>query len=214
MKTRLTSFAFHLALAASLLPALAFAASDPFQGQRGGGNAGQGQNQGQSQGQNQGIGQGMGLGQKQGSGDSAGSGLLQRDRIQDRDTLYLGAQSRLRDHDRDRDGFISTDEYNTLQADTFSALSPNGEGLTLQAYLAAHLGPGPYGAQNPPRQTMMQARAQARKTERFRIMDGNGDGIVTRNEFMNFGKLNYLEADANDDGKVTYQELQQTNRGM
>jgi hypothetical protein len=45
-------------------------------------------------------------------------------------------------------------------------------------------------------------------------MDGNGDGIVTRNEFMNFGKLNYLEADANDDGKVTYQELQQINRGM
>ena len=56
-------------------------------------------------------------------------------------------------------------------------------------------------------------RTQLRKTERFRLMDGNGDGIVTRAEYMNFGELNYLDADSNDDGKLSYGELQQFHRG-
>tara|TARA_R110001599_G_C12210034_1_gene656481 strand:- start:1420 stop:1680 length:261 start_codon:yes stop_codon:yes gene_type:complete len=54
-----------------------------------------------------------------------------------------------------------------------------------------------------------QERAQLRKTERFRLRDGDSDGIVSRTEYMNFGELNYLDADANDDGKLSYAELQQ-----
>lgn len=32
----------------------------------------------------------------------------------------------------------------------------------------------------------------------------NGDGVVSRNEYMNFGELNYLDADANDDANSRF----------
>lgn len=138
---------------------------------------------------------------------------MDRDRMHGRAPLYLGAKDRIRAHDRDGDGQLDRNEFNAWRSDAFDAMN-GGEGFTLEQYLAVRLGPGPYGASNAARQQEMQERANLRKTERFHVMDGNGDGVVTRGEFMKFGEMNYLEADANDDGKVSVKELQQYNRGM
>lgn len=136
---------------------------------------------------------------------------MDRDRLrdQDRDRLYLGAQDRLREHDRDRDGFLSQAEFRAWHESAFGAFDGDGSGgFSLQEYLATRYGPGPKAGGA----SKNQERATLRKTERFRLMDGDGDGVVTRTEFMNFGELNYLEADANDDGRLKFKELNQYHR--
>ncbi|MEZ5953042.1 MAG: EF-hand domain-containing protein [Hyphomonas sp.] len=109
---------------------------------------------------------------------------------------------------------INRSEYEGWHDDLFGQMDADGNGLTLQEYHAARFGPGPYAAKAPEQQAIMREQANLRKTERFRIMDGDGDGIVTRNEFMKFGEHAWLEADTNDDGRLTWQELNQYNRGM
>ena len=135
-------------------------------------------------------------------------------RDQDRDRLYLGAQDRLRDQDRDRDGRINQAEFRTWHEQTFATMdADNSGGFTLQEFQRTRLGPGPRSGVSASRRQRMEERAQLRKTERFRLMDGNGDGIVSRNEYMNFGELNYLDADLDDDGRLTFREMQDFHRG-
>ncbi|WP_417622524.1 EF-hand domain-containing protein [Parasphingorhabdus sp.] len=136
-----------------------------------------------------------------------------RDRIRDRDTLYLGTRDRLRTFDRDRDGSINRSEFHQWHDSSFEALDSDGDGgFSLQEFQAVGLGPGPMGSASLQRQRS-EERAQLRKAERFRVMDGNDDGTVSRTEYMKFGELNYLDADTNDDGKLSYGELQQFHRG-
>ena len=44
--------------------------------------------------------------------------------------------------------------------------------------------------------------------------DSDGDGVVTLSEHDAFTEHVFLEADADDDGYLTFQELKQHNRGM
>lgn len=135
-------------------------------------------------------------------------------RDRDRDPLYLGTQDRLRTFDRDRDGAIDRSEFQQWHESAYDAINAGGnDGFSLQEFQAVRLGPGPMGSGSGLQRQRNQERAQLRKTERFRLMDGDGNGIVTRTEYMNFGELNYLDADANDDGKLSYGELQQFHRG-
>jgi Ca2+-binding EF-hand superfamily protein len=60
----------------------------------------------------------------------------------------------------------------------------------------------------------MQERAEERKTLRFRVMDSDGDGVVSREQFMLQNRLDFADADADDDGKVTEQEFSAWRRGM
>ncbi|KAF0186691.1 MAG: hypothetical protein FD160_345 [Caulobacteraceae bacterium] len=132
--------------------------------------------------------------------------------MRDQDRLYLGAQDRLRQYDQDRDGRISQGEFRQWHENAFNAIDgDNSGGFSLQEFQRVRLGPGPQRSARSRQQ--IEDRAQLRKTERFRLMDGNGDRMVTRAEYMNFGELNYLDADANDDGRLTFQELQQFHRG-
>lgn len=141
--------------------------------------------------------------------------IKDQDRLKDRDYLYLGDKDRIRAHDQDRDGKIGRDEFDAWRGDSFASMDGDGNSLlSREEYFAARFGAGPYGSSNNTRSQTMQERALLRKTERFRVMDGDGDGVVTRAEFMKFGELHYLEADANDDGKLTFKELEQYNRGM
>ena len=142
--------------------------------------------------------------------------LYDRDRLRDpdRDRLYLGTQDRLRTHDRDGDRQINRAEFEDWHKDLYGNMDADGNGLTLEEFHAARFGPGPYNADSAQRQALMREQANLRKTERFRIMDGNGDGKVSREEYMRFGEHTWLEADMNDDGQLTWGELQQYNRGM
>lgn len=137
-----------------------------------------------------------------------------RDRLRDRDPLYLGTKDRLRTFDRDRDGAIDRSEFQQWHETSFGAADANGDGgLSLQEFQTVRLGPGPNSNKSSARRERSEERAQLRKTERYRLMDGDGNGIVTRTEYMKFGELNYLDADIDDDGKLTLGELQQFHRG-
>jgi hypothetical protein len=185
---------------------------------------------GQGGGEQGGGGAGSGMGSMSGDQDrdrlrvqdpASGRDQLQdRDRDQDRlrdpdrDRLFLGTQDRIRAFDRDGDRQVNRTEFEDWHTDMFGQLSADGNGFTLEQYHAARFGPGPYSNADPARQALMREQANLRKTERFRIMDGNGDGIVSREEYMRFGEHAWLEADTNDDGQLSWAELQQYNRGM
>jgi hypothetical protein len=173
-----------------------------------------------------GQGAGGGMGSQSGAQDrdqlrvkdpASGRDQLQdRDQIRDpdRDRLFLGTKDRIRAFDRDGDRQINRVEFEDWHKDMFGNMDADGNGLSLEEYHAARFGAGPYSNANLQRQALMREQANLRKTERFRIMDGNGDGIVSREEYMRFGEHAWLEADTNDDGQLTWAELQQYNRGM
>jgi len=113
------------------------------------------------------------------------------------------------------EGRISKEEFGHWHADAFTLMdADNSSGLSLQEFSATRLGPGPISGSSAKQRQQRQELVQARKTERFRLMDGNGDGVLTHTEYMKFGELNYLDADTNDDGKLTFKEMQQFHRGM
>ena len=185
---------------------------------------------GNRQGGGQGSGQGTGMGTPAGDMDrdrlrvmdpASGRDKLQdrdrdRDMIRDpdRDRRYIGTQDRLQKFDRDGDARVNRAEFEDWHKDMFSQMDADGNGLTLEEYHAARFGPGPYSDANPERQALMRQQANLRKTERYRVMDGNGDGVVSREEYMRFGEHAWLEADTNDDGQLSWGELQSYNRGM
>lgn len=187
-----------------------------------------GNRQGGGQGSGQGMGQGAGMGSMAGDMDrdrlrvmdpaSGRDQMRDRDRDQirdpDRDRLYLGTQDRIRTFDRDGDRQVNRTEFDDWRQNTFRQMSADGNGFTLEQYHAARLGSGPYSDANPERQALMREQANLRKTERYRVMDGNGDGIVSREEYMRFGEYAWLEADTNDDGRLSWGEMQAYNRGM
>lgn len=209
----------YLSVAAAVAGALAISAPAIAQGGPGGGG-----------GQGGGGGAGAGMGSMMGDMDrdrmrvqdpTSGRDKMQdrdRDRDQirdpDRDRLYLGTKDRIRAFDRDGDQQVNRVEFDDWRQNTFRQMSADGNGFTLEQYHSARLGPGPYSDANPQRQALMREQANLRKTERFRVMDGNGDGIVTRNEYMRFGEYAWLDADTNDDGRLSWSEMQAYNRGM
>ena len=93
-------------------------------------------------------------------------------------------------------------------------MDADGDSLTLEDFQGAQLGPGPYGAGHHARRAKMREQADLRKKSRFQLMDSDGDGVVTPSEHDAFTEHVFLEADADDDGYLTFQELQQHNRGM
>lgn len=140
---------------------------------------------------------------------------MDRDQDRLRDPVYLSTRDQLRVHDRDQDGRISKDEFGRWQDDAFTLMDvDNNSGLSFQEFSAARLGPGPMSGSSAKQREQREELVQARKSERFRLMDGDGDGVLTRTEYMKFGELNYLDADTNDDGKLTFKEMQQFHRGM
>jgi hypothetical protein len=48
----------------------------------------------------------------------------------------------------------------------------------------------------------------------FKTMDANSDGMVTRDEFDNYGKKKFQEMDANGDGQVTAEEMKAMSKKM
>lgn len=145
--------------------------------------------------------------------DKLGDQDRDRDQLrdQDRDRLYLGAKDRLREHDRDGDGRFDETEFRNWHENAFRAFdNDESGGFSLQDYQAVRLGAGPKANAS----SRALERTQLRKTERFRLMDGDGDGVVTRTEYMKFGEINFLDADANDDGRLTFKELQNFHRNM
>lgn len=106
--------------------------------------------------------------------------------------------------DADGDGRISAQEAAEWRETVFVTMDANEDGqLTLEEYMSIQLGRGADPDQRGPR----YVERQAEKKAAFVAMDTEGNGVVTREQFLQFGADEFTAADANGDGYVTLPEF-------
>ena len=128
-----------------------------------------------------------------GMDDGAGGGMMGRG----------GLMQRLR-------GSISSDEYDTQTRERFARFDKNSDGVIDAAEIEAAL------SQNMDRRRgMMRGRAggQGPGERMIAAFDENKDGKVTKDEFQNVIKKRFAEADLNNDGKISDEDLPPMMRG-
>jgi hypothetical protein len=109
--------------------------------------------------------------------------------------------------DENGDGSIDAAEAAAWHDLVFAAMDENDDGaLTLEEFMALRMGGG--AGMNSLRQ---QAR-QEQKAARFPEMDADGDGILSRQEFMSGGESHLLAADGDGDGLVSFEEFRSNHR--
>jgi len=108
--------------------------------------------------------------------------------------------------DLNDDGQISDEEAASVALDVFLAMDADDDGeLTKEEYMTVRMG---YGrGWNPARQAEMQER----KSARFNEMDADGNGSVSRGEFLDAAKSHHAAADADADGNVSPWEHRRRN---
>lgn len=127
----------------------------------------------------------------------------------------MGAGRMIAMRDLDKDGFVTRAEHRSWAARVFAAMDANGDRkLSRAEYMSVRMGPGGYRQGMGWRRADMQKRMQARKLTRFAAMDPDGNGFVSRAQFMAQADRNFAAMDANRDGKVGMGEFQGWYRGM
>jgi Ca2+-binding EF-hand superfamily protein len=99
--------------------------------------------------------------------------------------------------DADKDGYISRDEYMAVQAHRFVQLDRNKDGTLSRAEVMRAEGGG--DEKDP--------RARAARDARFRAVDNDGDGKVTRSEYDAFAARIVAERDQDKDNRLSPQEF-------
>ena len=74
--------------------------------------------------------------------------------------LHLGLRSRMQEHDLDGDSLRSRAEFDAWHSANFALMDTDGDGLTLEDFQGAQLGPGPYGAGHHARRAKMREQAE------------------------------------------------------
>ena len=89
--------------------------------------------------------------------------------------------------DRDRDGAISLAELDAARLEAFQQIDTNGDGRLTRTEIVV-------------------ARGEA-AAARFAELDKDKDGSVNRREFLEGGRAEFRAADANSDGKLSFEEF-------
>ena len=109
--------------------------------------------------------------------------------------------------DENDDGRISADEAATQRESVFLAMDADDDGeLTEKEYMTVRMGMGQ--GRNKAR---MEARQKAKRA-RFKPMDLDKSGTVSKAEWMSAGKARFEAADTNKDGVVTPWEFRAMRR--
>lgn len=115
-----------------------------------------------------------------------------------------GMKDRFETIDADGDGRISGGEAAEWRETVFLTMDANEDGqLTLEEYMSIQLGRGADPEQRGPRYDEKQAEKEAA----FTAMDSEGEGAVTREQFLQAGEAEFKAADADGDGYVTLPEF-------
>lgn len=102
--------------------------------------------------------------------------------------------------DRNQDGIVTAEEAAAWYEDAFALLdADDDEVVTSEEYAAGRT--GMHGPQ-------LTQRGQAR----FKAIDKNGDGKLSRDELLEFGAARFKTADRDNDGKVTVWEFRIARR--
>lgn len=153
-----------------------------------------GQGQGMGPGMGPGMGQGFGPGQRQGYGWGMGRG-----------PGMMGAAMPV---DLDHDGVVVAEEAATHADQRFALLDLDGDDVvTEEEFMEA----------TPPHRQMMGWGGGAQRmfrfrAERFKAFDADGNGEVSRAEFIGSAQAAFERADADGDGKVTVWEFRAERR--
>lgn len=119
-----------------------------------------------------------------------------------------GMRDRIAMIDADEDNRISAQEAAEWRDVVFAAMDADGdEQLTLEEYMDVQLGQGADPDQRGPR----YAQKQAEKEAAFVAMDAEGNGAVSREQFLQYGAADFAAADADGDGYVTLSEFIASN---
>lgn len=111
--------------------------------------------------------------------------------------------------DTNDDELISSEEHTAWQESVFTAMDADASGdLTEAEYMAVRMGPGP----RPGGRGLRAAERQARKKKRFHEMDSDGDGKVSKDQFMAYGDKRFKEADTDESGTLTFEEFRAHHR--
>ena len=118
--------------------------------------------------------------------------------------MGAGAVSRFEDIDKNNDQRVSSEEHAAWRDSVFNAMDADQSGdLTETEYMSVRMGPGPRAGTPGPR----HAERQAAKRKRFKEMDKDGDGTVTKQQFLDYGDQRFTAADANKDGTLILAEF-------
>lgn len=109
--------------------------------------------------------------------------------------------------DANDDGRISDDEAAARREGVFAAMDADDNAeLTQEEYMAVRMGPG-HG-----RNKARQERRQKAKLDRFKPMDTDNNGTVSKAEWMKAGHVRFAKADTDKDGVVTPWEFRSVRR--
>ncbi|MCT4654887.1 MAG: EF-hand domain-containing protein [Cohaesibacter sp.] len=164
--------------------------TDQTQGLKG---RGMGQGQGRGMGRGQGGGQGQGGGKGRGQGRGGGDGM----------PAFIAGW------DANEDGIVALDEAKTRRADMFEALDDDKNGILNAAEFAEFL---EGQTETTAESGTGQKRAMIGMTLAFN--DANGDGAVTKEEFLTQTGQWLARMDRNGDGKVMLNDFGRGHGGQ
>jgi Ca2+-binding EF-hand superfamily protein len=119
----------------------------------------------------------------------------------------MGPHGMMAAQDSDKDGFLSLDEFLAPKETRFAQLDANKDGaVSAEEYAAAPAANDAMakrmGEWEAKASEAQKALMSARKTQHFRALDADGNGAISKDEYLATAKLKFAALDENNDGKV------------
>lgn len=126
---------------------------------------------------------------------------VKKDEIPD-DKRHKGMPYYLQSYDKNADGTLSKEEYDTGLSAEFKAADKSGKGQLSRTDVEALV------------RTQMEDRVKKMADGIYRSVDSNTDGIISKQEWEDAQKARFAKMDKNSDGKVEAQEFKRGHHGM
>lgn len=126
----------------------------------------------------------------------------------------------LKDMDRNQDGFVDLTEVEAFTTEQFDLIDNNKDGIITAEEMDTyhHSRRGVWEKQRDPSKAdvpgmtpeaaaHLKAKAHERRKDHFASVDPDGDGKITKEEFLNSARERHTKMDLDGDSKVTKEEI-------